>query len=66
MPEQHNTQNSGDNLIMYFRSCLESSELGPLVMGIQACTGFRMVEAVCRGTLDPPKMNHKTDNMYWA
>jgi hypothetical protein len=48
----------GDNLIMYFRSCLESSELGPLIMGIQACSGFRMVEAVCRGNIESPRLDH--------
>jgi hypothetical protein len=56
----------GDNLIMYFRQCLESNELGKLMMGIQACAGLRMVEAVCRAEIKPPILNHHTDDMYWA
>jgi hypothetical protein len=59
-------KNCGDNLIMYFRSCLESSELGPLIMGIQACSGLRMVEAVCRGYIECPKLTHSTDDVYWG
>jgi hypothetical protein len=56
----------GDNLIMYFRQCLESNELGKLVMGIQACTGLRMVETVCRAEIDTPVLTHETDDIYWA
>jgi hypothetical protein len=56
----------GDNLIMYFRQCLESNELGKLMMGIQACTGLRMVEAVCRAEIETPMLNHQTDDVYWA
>jgi hypothetical protein len=60
-------KDSGDNLIMYFRNCLESTELGKLIMGIQACSGLRMVEAVCRGRLLPPKLPHaSTDDTYWG
>ena len=53
-------KNGGDNMIMYFRQCLESNELGRLMMGIQACTGLRMVE------IDTPILTHATDDMYWA
>ena len=56
----------GDNMIVYFRQCLESNELGKLVMGILACTGLRMVEAVCRAEIDAPTLNHETDGVYWA
>ena len=35
-------------------------------MGIQACTGLRMVEAVCRADIDTPLLNHETDDIYWA
>lgn len=59
-------RNCGDNMIMYFRSCLDSNQLGELCMGIQATTGFRMLEMVCRAFLQPPKLNHKTDDIYWA
>ena len=59
-------KNCGDNMIMYFRQCLESNELGMLIMGIQACTGLRMVEAVCRADIDTPLLNHETDDIYWA
>jgi hypothetical protein len=45
--------NSGDNLIQYFRSCLEATDLGHLFMGIQACCGFRLVETV----IDPGGCN---------
>ena len=53
-------------MIMYFRQCLESNELGKLMMGIQACTGLRMVEAVCRAEIDAPVLNHETDDIYWG
>lgn len=56
----------GDNMIMYFRQCLESNDLGRLMMGIQACTGLRMVEAVCRAEINTPMLNHVTDDVYWA
>ena len=64
-------KDAGDNLIMYFRSCLESMDAGELVMGmipgIQACTGFRLVEAVCRGQVNKPKLEHAgSDDTYWA
>jgi hypothetical protein len=59
-------KNGGDNMIMYFRQCLESNELGTLMMGIMACTGLRMVEAVCRAEIDTPILTHATDDMYWA
>ena len=59
-------KNCGDNMIMYFRQCLESNEMGKLMMGIQACTGLRMVEAVCRSEIDTPMFTHETDNVYWA
>jgi len=59
-------KNCGDNMIMYFRQCLESNELGKLMMGIQACTGLRMVEAVCRAEIDTPMLTHETDDIYWA
>ncbi len=60
-------KDAGDNLIMHFRSCLESMDLGELVMGIQACTGFRLVEAVCRGQVNKPKLEHAgSDDTYWA
>ena len=55
-------RNCGDNLIMFFRSCLEATDLGKLMIGIQACTGMRMVEAVCRGEIEPPKLTHSTDD----
>ena len=53
-------------MIVYFRQCLESNELGKLVMGILACTGLRMVEAVCRAEIDAPTLTHETDGVYWA
>jgi hypothetical protein len=59
-------KNCGDNMIMYFRKCLESNDLGRLMMGIQACTGLRMIEAVCRAEIATPVLNHLTDDMYWA
>ena len=40
--------------------------MGKLMMGIQACTGLRMVEAVCRAQIKTPLVNHETDNIYWA
>ena len=59
-------KNCGDNMILYFRQCLESNDLGKLKIGIQACTGLRMVEAVCRAEIETPLLNHETDDMYWA
>ena len=59
-------KNCGDNLIVYFRSCLESEKLGNLFMGIQAMTGFRQVEVIARGRLEHPKLNHRTDEIYWS
>ena len=59
-------KNCGDNLIMFFRNCLESPDLGKLIMGIQGCTGLRMVEAVCRGQIEAPKLTHNTDDIYWG
>jgi hypothetical protein len=59
-------KNCGDNMIMYFRNCLESHDLGQLMMGIQACTGLRMIEAVCRAHIETPVLNHESDDIYWA
>ena len=59
-------KNCGDNMIMFFRSCLESDKLGELFMGVQALTGMRMIEAITRVTLDHPKLNHNTDEIYWC
>ena len=59
-------KNCGDNLIIYFRQCLESSELGKIYMGIAACTGLRMMEIVRNAVLEVPKLTHDTDDVYWA
>ena len=59
-------KNCGDNLIMTFRQFLESDSLGELMIGIQATTGLRQIEVVCRAGIDIPKLNHNTDDMYWT
>jgi hypothetical protein len=59
-------KNCGDNLIQYFRKCLESKDLGPLYSGIAACTGLRMIEICKTANISPPKLSHNTDDVYWC
>jgi hypothetical protein len=59
-------KNCGDNLIMTCRRFLDSNDLGELMIGIQAMTGLRMIEVVCRAEIGMPKQNHNTDDMYWS
>jgi hypothetical protein len=60
-------RNCGDNLIMTLRQFLESSDLGKLMVGLQATTGLRMLEVVCRANIETPKLNHDhTDDIYWS
>jgi hypothetical protein len=59
-------KNCGDNLIMTCRKYLDSNDLGELMIGLQAMTGLRMIEVVCRAEIGMPKLNHNTDDMYWT
>lgn len=59
-------KNCGDNLIMMFRKYLDSTDLGELMIGLQALTGLRMIEVVCRAEIGMPKTNHNTDDVYWT
>ena len=36
------------------------------MIGIQAMTGLRMIEVVCRAEIGMPKLNHSTDDIYWT
>jgi len=57
----------GDQLILLFRSWLNSDTLGELYVGIAALTGLRLTEIICRANLEPPTVTHSyTDNAYWS
>ena len=48
----------GDQLILLFRSWLNSDILGELYIGIAALSGLRLTEIVCRANLEPPTVTH--------